>query len=48
MENTLNRLLGFFDMKDENGIKVSEEESWIDAYGTSRIMKAVFERNEGV
>ena len=34
------RFAGWF----ENGAKVSEEESWIDAYGTSRILKAVFER----
>ena len=28
----------------ENGEKVSEEETWIDEYGTSRVLKAVFER----
>lgn len=32
----------------ENGIKVSEEETWIDEYGTSRILKAVFERKKDV
>ena len=31
-----------FDGWYENGIKVSEEETWIDAYGTSRILKAEF------
>ena len=34
------RFAGWF----ENGAKVSEEESWIDAYGTSRILRAAFER----
>ena len=34
------RFAGWF----ENGAKVSEEESWIDVYGTSRILQAVFER----
>ena len=29
----------------ENDIKVSEEETWIDEYGSSRILKAVFERD---
>ena len=29
----------------ENGIKVSDETMWIDEYGTSRILKAVFEKN---
>ena len=32
----------------ENGIKVSEEEMWIDDYGTSRILTAVFERTKDV
>ena len=26
----------------ENGTKVSEEETWVDEYGTSRVLKAVF------
>ena len=33
-----------FDGWYENGTKVSEEETWIDEYGTSRILKAGFER----
>lgn len=34
------RFAGWF----ENGAKVSDEETWIDAYGTSRILRAEFER----
>ena len=34
----------FFDGWYENGEKVSEEETWIDEYGTSRILQARFER----
>ncbi len=30
----------------ENGTKVSEEETWVDEYGTSRILKAVFKKGE--
>ena len=33
-----------FDGWYENGKKVSEEEMWIDEYGASRILRAVFER----
>ncbi len=33
-----------FDGWYENGTKVSGEETWIDEYGTSRILRAVFER----
>ena len=36
------RFVGWY----ENGTKVSAEETWIDEYGASRILKAVFERNE--
>ncbi len=36
------RFVGWY----ENGTKVSGEETWIDEYGASRILKAVFERNE--
>ncbi len=28
----------------ENGVKVSEEETWIDKYGKSRVLKAFFEK----
>ena len=35
-----------FDGWYENGAKVSEEETWIDEYGTSRILKAVFEKDQ--
>lgn len=35
------RFVGWY----ENGKKVSEEEMWIDEYGTSRILKAVFCKN---
>ena len=28
----------------ENGVKISEEESWVDEYGASRVLKAVFEK----
>lgn len=37
-----------FDGWYENGTKVSDEETWIDEYGTSRILKAVFERNKSI
>ena len=30
----------------EDGTKVSEEEKWIDEYGASRVLKAVFEREK--
>ena len=33
-----------FDGWYENGIKVSEEENWIDEYGSSRVLKAIFRR----
>ena len=36
------RFAGWF----ENGEKVSEDEVWIDEYGTSRILKAMFEQEE--
>ena len=36
------RFVGWF----ENGEKVSEDEVWIDEYGTSRILKAMFEQEE--
>ncbi len=32
----------------ENAVKVSEAETWTDEYGTSRILKAVFEREKDV
>ena len=32
----------------ENGVKVSEEETWIDEYGASRVLNAVFERKNDV
>lgn len=35
------RFAGWF----ENGKKISDEETWIDEYGTSRILTAKFERN---
>ncbi len=35
-----------FDGWYESGVKVSEEEIWLDEYGTSRILKAVFEREK--
>ena len=35
------RFAGWF----ENGEKISDEETWIDEYGTSRILTAKFERN---
>ena len=35
-----------FDGWYENGTKVSEEETWIDEYGASRILKAVFEKEK--
>ena len=33
-----------FDGWYENGEKVSDEETWIDTYGTSRVLRAVFEK----
>ena len=37
-----------FDGWYENGTKVSEKETWIDEYGTSRILRAEYERKENV
>lgn len=34
------RFIGWF----QNGVKVSAEETWIDTYGESRILKAIFEK----
>ena len=36
------RFVGWF----ENGEKVSEDEIWIDKYGTSRVLKAMFKQEE--
>lgn len=45
MEKTMKKLVDFFGQRDENGAKVSDEETWIDEYGTSRILRAEFEKN---
>lgn len=37
-----------FDGWYENGTKVSEKETWIDEYGTSRILRAEYERKENI
>ena len=38
------RFVGWY----ENGTKVSGEETWIDEYGASRVLKAAFEREKTV
>ena len=35
------RFVGWY----ENGVKVSDDETWIDEYGASRVLKAMFERS---
>ena len=44
-DEKLKKLIDFFNIKDENGEKVSEEEIRTDTYGTARILKAEFIEN---